>query len=180
MPASSHSLAPEEAWEASVNVADEIEVAGDRTPDPASDDVDVDVDVNIGLGQDQDHLEPAGPGSAQDELPQEGQQHLELAPEPQVDTTTSTSTGDRGAAGVEDDQGVRGGDESRGEPSSIANNGNDTGSANGAGSANGRDHDNDDHKDHGTCQESLSRYLSQHVPPVCDPSYALFWAPRGP
>lgn len=57
------------AFEASVNVVDEIEVAGDRTPEP-----DTDLGLSLDLDLDPDHDGPApdaGPGYAQQEQHQE-------------------------------------------------------------------------------------------------------------
>lgn len=77
--------APDAAYEIAVNVADEIEVAGDRTPDPDGD-LDLDNDDDPDQPQEQRDLEPehqpdldldvesevpepAGPGNAQHERP---------------------------------------------------------------------------------------------------------------
>lgn len=60
--------AADAAFEASVTVADEIEVAGDRTPTP-----DPELDLDLDLELDLDLLEPAGPGNPQQEQRQQSQ-----------------------------------------------------------------------------------------------------------
>lgn len=62
------------AVEASITVADEIEVAGDRTP-PSDPDLDLELDFDLDL------LEPAGPGNPQQEQRQQSQDDQGQSPD---------------------------------------------------------------------------------------------------
>lgn len=64
------------AVEASITVADEIEVAGDRTPTS-----DPDLDLDLDLEFDFDLLEPAGPGNPQQEQRQQSQDDQGQSPD---------------------------------------------------------------------------------------------------
>lgn len=157
MPASSRSPAPDEVWDALVNVADEIEVAGDRTPDP-DDHIDVDVGLDLDLDLNLDHLGPTLATSAQPEQPPESQQL-------QTD----------GGSGREREGQEGSGNVNRGE-APDATNGNGTGNTSGrrncransqdsrTGSGNGKDHEHDEHRDHGTLKVFLSALLSSCAP----------------
>lgn len=75
---STYGPAADAAFEASITVADEIEVAGDRTP---TSDPDLDLDLNLDLELDFDLLEPAGPGNPQREQRQQSQDDQGQSPD---------------------------------------------------------------------------------------------------
>lgn len=130
MPASRS--ASDAAWEASVNVAEEIEVAGDGTPDP---DLDLDIDLDLDLGLDLDHLEPAGPGNAQHEQHQESEESQEAQRLGQ-----QTQGGDKDSGDREDSHGP------------VALNGHGV-------SGSGSSHENDEHRGHGTFTSLFHSFL---------------------
>lgn len=119
--------ASDAAWEASVNVAEEIEVAGDGTPDP-----DLDLDIDLDLGLDLDRLEPAGPGNAQREQHEQHEQH-----EQPQESQEAQGLGQQ-TQGGDKDSGDR--DASHG-PAAL--NGHSV-------AGNGNSHENDEHRGHGT------------------------------
>lgn len=88
--------AADAAVEASITVADEIEVAGDKTPTSGPD-----LDLDLNLQFDFDLLEPAGPGNSQQEQRQQSRDDQGQSPDVREDDHHNASVSQPGGDHVQ-------------------------------------------------------------------------------